>query len=180
MEDDIEKILVPKFDVNQLISRINESDSLAVEFLGRKGRGKTTHLIYLQKQMPDCPIFFLDKNSSFAEIINSKANIVFIDSIHHLSVVERLRLFRDKEIVIYTTHWSRKMECLLAGKTNLSIKFRGINEEVLLEILNKRLELATIDYNKQEVITLKEVNLLIKKYGDNYRGIINHLYQNYQ
>ncbi len=180
LEDDIEKILVPKFNLKNIISKINNPDSLNIEFLGKQGRGKTTHLVYLQKQMTKYPIFLLNSNSTISDIIKHKASIVFIDSIHHLNIFERVRLFRVKEKVIYTTHWPRKLDCFLAGKSNYSIKFKGISKEILLEILNKRLQLASYKKKEQEIVSNNDIQLLIKKFGDNYRGIINYLYEQYQ
>ncbi|PKH52666.1 hypothetical protein CXF68_19025 [Tenacibaculum sp. Bg11-29] len=180
LEDDIEKILVPKFNLDNIVSKINNSDSLNIEFLGKQGRGKTTHLIYLQKQMTEYPIFLLNSSSTITDIINDKASIVFIDSIHHLNIFDRIRLFKIKEKVIYTTHLSRKLDCFLARKDNYSIKFKGIDKEILREVLNKRLQLASYKKKKQETFTENEIKLLIQKFGDNYRGIINYLYEKYQ
>ncbi|WP_298781934.1 hypothetical protein [uncultured Polaribacter sp.] len=180
LEDDIEKILVPKFNLDKIVSKIKNADSLNIEFLGKQGRGKTTHLIYLQKQMTEYPIFLLNSSSTITDIINNKASIVFIDSIHHLNIFERVKLFKIKEKVIYTTHWSRKLDCYLAGKKHYCIKFKGINKETLLKILNKRLQLASYLEKEKESFTTNEIKLLIKKFGDNYRGIINYLYEKYQ
>jgi len=180
LEDDIEKILVPKFNLNNIIHKISKTNSLAIEFIGKQGRGKTTHLVYLQKQLEEFPIFLLNHNSSSIDIINNKANIIFVDSIHHLSFFDRVKIFKEKKVVIYTTHWSRKIECFLAGKNNYSIKFRGINEELLLKILNKRIKLASDERFEARQFNSKEIKLLIKKFGDNYRAIINHLYEKYQ
>lgn len=180
IEDDIEKILVPKFDLDNIIHKINNSKSLALEFIGKQGRGKTTHLIYLQKQMEEYPIFLLNRNSSITDIINNKANIIFVDSIHHLNLFDRVKLFKEKKVIIYTTHWSRKFDCFLAKKNKFTIEFKGVNKEILLEILNKRLQLASYKNFEHDIITTNEVKTLIKKFGDNYRGIINHLYEKYQ
>ncbi|MGK0307126.1 MAG: hypothetical protein ACI8RP_000077 [Urechidicola sp.] len=180
LEDDIGEILVPKFSLDNIIHKINNSDSLAIEFIGKQGRGKTTHLVYLQKQMEEYPIFLLNHKSSITDIINNKANIIFIDSIHHLNFFDRVKIFKEKKVVIYTTHWSRKFDCFLARKNNQSIKFKGINEEILREVLNKRLRLASHRNFEPSVICSNDVKTLIKNFGDNYRGIINHLYVNYQ
>lgn len=180
LKDDIAKILVPHFDIADLVLKIKKSDSVNIEFLGKQGRGKTTHLIYLQQQMTEYPIFLLNSNSRIQEITDDHAKIVFVDSIHHLNVFERIRLFKLKDKVIYTTHWPRKVECLLAGKNNYSIKFKGINANKLLEIINKRLQLASYETNQHKVFNREEIKILIKKFGDNYRGIINFLYDKYQ
>lgn len=181
LEDDLEKVIVPKFDVVAIINQIHQSESIAVEFVGRQGRGKTTHLIYLQKQMPQYPIFLLNAKCNFSEILQHEADIVFIDSIHHLNIFNRLKIFKTKKAVIYTTHWSRKIECFLIGKHQKSIKFKGISKETLRVLLNKRLDLAAIDQvADKDKFTDKELNTIIEQFGDNYRGIINHLYEKYQ
>ena len=180
LEDDIEKILVPKFNLGNIIYKINNSESLAIEFIGKQGRGKTTHLVYIQKQMDKYPIFFLNYNSSITDIINNKANIIFIDSIHYLNFFDRVKLFKEKKIVVYTTHWSRKIDCFLAKKNKHTIKFKGVNKEILNELINKRLKLASHRNFEHSIISSNELQKLIKTFGDNYRGIINHLYEKYQ
>lgn len=182
LEEDLEKILVPVFDVTDISHEIRHADSLAIEFIGRQGRGKTTHLRCLHKSMSDYPIFLLNTNSScISDIISHESDVVFVDSIHHLSISDRVQLFRSKRVVIFTTHWSRKLICLYARKKHLPIRFKGISIDDLRYVLSKRLQLASknkIDVN--DVFTEKDLKALIRKYGDNYRGIINHLYEQYQ
>lgn len=181
LKNDIEKIIVPKFSFESINAKINKGQSVAIEFLGKQGRGKTTHLIYLHQKMKQYPIFLLDSNSKFSEIMNNTSDVVFVDSIHHLNIVERLKLFKSKRVIIYTTHWSRKMECKLIGKKNDSIKFKGIHMDVLRKIINNRLLLANENSkNTNADFTDKELYKLINQFGDNYRGIINNLYEKYQ
>lgn len=181
LEDDLEEILVPRFDLGEIILKINTSESLAIEFLGKKGRGKTTHLVYLQKKLNQYPIFLLNRNSTLLDIIKHPSKIIFIDSIHHLNILERIKLFREKKVIIYTTHWSKKGECYLGGKKCYSINFNGINSETLLEIVNKRLKLSAIEELEDETLfSINEIDALIKQFGDNYREIINHLFKKYQ
>ena len=96
LEADIAEALVPKFDLSKIRSKIENSESLAIEFVGRKGRGKTTHLTCLQQSLPAYPIFYLNSNSKLTEIIHHPSKIVFIDSIHHLNLMERVKLFKTK------------------------------------------------------------------------------------
>lgn len=180
LEDDIENILVPNFNVDQIIHKIKNSDALALEFLGKMGRGKTTHLVYLQKQLNMYPIFLLNHTSTVRDIMNDASNIVFIDSIHHLNFLDRIKVLKQKKVVIYTTHWSRKLDCILSRKKLHTIKFKGINENKLLKVINKRLQLAALNGSDYNTYSLKDVQLLIQQFGDNYRGIINHLYEKYQ
>lgn len=181
VEEDINEIIIPRFNLKDITLKIKNSKSLALEFSGKQGRGKTTHLIYLHKQMNEYPIYFLNASSSLTEILHNPSKIIFVDSIHHLNLLERLKLFKAKQVVVYTTHRNRKFECFLAGKPYNSIKFKGINSAILCELLNKRMKLAgktNFDYSKQ--FSKNEIDRLIKKFGDNYRGIINYLYEKYQ
>ena len=181
LDDDIAAIIVPIFNCKDLIHQIQSDQSLAIEFLGKKGRGKTTHLRYLQKILYQYPIYLLDKNSSFLDVIKDQSPIVFIDSIHHLNFLERVRLFRSKKVIIYTTHWSRKLEAFVTKKKIISIKFKGINEAILTRIIHKRLHIAAKNnINYKEDVSKKEMKRLIKKNGDNYSNIINYLFELYQ
>ena len=182
LEEDLEQILVPVFNVADIIDEIKHTESLAIEFLGKQGRGKTTHLRYLHRQLNEYPLFLLSKtNANLHTILENKDSVVFVDSIHHLSVFERIQLFKAKRVVIYTTHWSRKYACVLTNKKHYSISFKGITVTILRNILDRRLRLAsngTIHIN--DVFTNNDLRVLIKRFGDNYRGILNYLYEQYQ
>lgn len=180
IDNDLEHIIMPKFDVEEMKSIILKSESIAVEFLGKQGRGKTTNLRYLQKLMPTVPLFMLEKGARILEILDNESNTVFVDSIHHLNFFERIRLFKEKKQVIYTTHWSRRISCVLANKALRTIKFKGIDAVLLRQILNKRLKNASRDpLNNEALFTTESSQKLIQKFGDNYRAIINHLYKSY-
>jgi hypothetical protein len=61
------------------------------------------------------------------------------------------------------------------------IRFKGIDTKILRKIIDNRLLLAQNGAQVQQA-TFNESELkdMIIKYGDNYRGIINKLYENYQ
>lgn len=182
LEEDLEKILVPVFDVADISYEIKHADSLAIEFIGKQGRGKTTHLRCLHKRMSNYPIFLLNVNSArISDIISHESDVVFVDSIHHLSISDRIQLFKSKRVVVYTTHWSRKLTCAIASKKHYSIRFKGISVDDLRYVLDKRLQLASKNkVDVDDVFTEADLKTLIRKFGDNYRGIINHLYEQYQ
>ncbi|EDP95332.1 hypothetical protein U8527_16040 [Kordia algicida OT-1] len=181
LDHEISHTIVPRFSVAEIASYIENNPSIAIEFLGKQGRGKTTHLIWLQQQLPHYPIFLLEKGAKVSEIIQHTANIVFVDSIHHLSFKERVQLFTTKKVVIYTTHYTRKISCLLVKKPMKTIRFKGIDTKILGKIIHNRLLLAQNETSmKQTTFSESELKKIIQKYGDNYRGIINKLYEKYQ
>ncbi|TYB72655.1 hypothetical protein ES676_10805 [Bizionia saleffrena] len=182
LAEDINAVLVPRFNMEALISKIKQPEELlTIEFLGKQGRGKTTHLRSVHQQLKEFPIVFLNAKSSASEVLNHTKEILFIDSIHHLKIKERLQLFKQKKTIVYTTHYTRKWECLIAKKKIYSFQFNGIEPETLQLILNKRLLLATPEgLECENLFSVKDSTVLIKKFKDNYRAIINHLYETYQ
>ncbi|WP_298512826.1 hypothetical protein [uncultured Kordia sp.] len=181
LDHEVNHTIVPRFPISEIVAAIENNQSIAIELIGKQGRGKTTHLIWLQQQLPEYPIFHLGKNTEITEILQHASEVVFVDSIHHLNFKERLQLFKAKRVVIYTTHYTRKLSCVLTQKKLKVIRFKGIDIHTLKKIINNRLSLAQKDNQKQEIqVSESELQELIKKYGDNYRGIINKLYENYQ
>ncbi len=180
LDEDIEETLVPRFDVAEMIKIVKQSDSLAIEFIGKQGRGKTSHLVFLQNQLEEYPMFLLNKNASIDKILNHESDVVFVDSIHHLSFLNRVKIFKMKRIVIYTTHWTRVLDCFLIRRKMYKIRFRGINAEILLELINRRFQIASFSGLEKSEMSYDEAEQLINQFGDNYRGIINHLYEIYQ
>lgn len=180
LDEDLEQILVPQFNFNEVINQIEDSESLAIEFIGRHGRGKTTHLRALQQKLNHYPIFLLDQNSTVKNILKHKSEKVFIDSIHHLNIIDRIKVLKAKKVVVYTTHFNRKIECALCKKQKRTIRFKGINAATLEAIINKRIKLASNGkFSFNDFGTSEDVKSLISQFGDDYRGIINKLYDNY-
>jgi len=175
-DSDLTNIIVPKYDIaviSKLISTHNAN--VAIELIGRQGRGKTTHLKYYQQQL-GMPIFELsEEHASLEDILASSAELVLVDSIHHLNFRERIQLFTVKKAVIYTTHTTRYLSAKLAKKPLKQLKFKNINSKTLQEIINKRL----VFFDNKQQLNEQEIQSLINKYGDNYRFIINHLYTKY-
>ncbi|MEL6135364.1 MAG: hypothetical protein AAFR59_18555, partial [Bacteroidota bacterium] len=126
------------------------------------------------------PFYPLHAHSPTDQLVAESSDVILIDSIHHLSFGKRLQLFRKKKVLIFTTHFDRKWECLLVGQKLVSYRFRGLSAEVLHEIVSKRLALASLDATGQSAVDPQHLARLHKKYGDNLRGILNHLYQEFQ
>ena len=59
LDEDLNKIIESRFDLNQLAERITMASKLAVEFIGKKGRGKTTHLRALYQITENASLYLL-------------------------------------------------------------------------------------------------------------------------
>jgi len=179
-KEDIKHVIILRFDVRLIVEKIRSEEKLLIELVGKKGRGKTTHLTYLQQHTSEFPIYFLNaRNNYYQEILNDMSDVVFIDSIHHLYLFQRINVFRVKRIVIFTTHYSRKHEYMMLNKASLKIKFKGIDKETLKQLVIKRLQQASKD-TMTTTVNDAELERLILEYKDDYRAIVNHLYDKFQ
>lgn len=180
-DDDISNILIPKQEVVDLIDQFQPHSQLIIELVGKKGRGKTTHLRYLHQQLSSkYPLFLLNSNSLFENIIEHPSQIVLVDSIHYLSIFQRQKLYKNKRLVIFTTHHTKKWECKLAGRKIESIHFRGLDEFLLEKIIIRRLKMAMLEDKPEPVLNRPVLLQLLKKYRDDYRAIMNFLYDEFQ
>lgn len=177
---ELEEVVVPKFELADLMKLILNGQPKIVEFVGNKGRGKTTHLKLLQQKLSQYPLFLLNSKPNFAEVFNNESAIIFIDSIHHFNLFQRIKLFRLKKTIILTTHSGRFLEYKLARKQHFRFDFKGIEVTVLKTILKNRMQVAS--GNTETYFEIKEEELadLIKKFGDDYRAILNYLYDEFQ
>lgn len=175
-----EKVLVPKIDFQQLLEDIEQSEKILIEFVGKKGRGKTSHLKIINQLHPSSELFLLrTKSKQFQEICESDKEVVLIDSIQHLNLKERLKLYRSKRKIVLTTHISRFLEYKMVKIEYRTYRFAGIERSHLSEILKRRLLLAA--ERQQEVnINEKALDLLVDTYKDDYRSILHHLYKNFE
>ena len=175
-DEELEEIFVPRIFTPEIIEKIQGEKTGIIELVGPKGRGKTTHLRYLHELFPSYPIFYPEQRSDYAEISAHPSEVLFLDSIHRLRLTQRIQLFRKKKLLILTTHWKRWGEYFIAGKSYVSYSFRGIDQQVLTKLLQKRIALATQEESDKIHLNPGYVQALIARHGDNYRGILNQLY----
>ena len=177
---ELEQVLVPHFEMERMLALIEDGQPKIIEFLGKKGRGKTSHFRYLHRHLPFYPMYLLDQNKPSTQIEELQSPVIFVDSIFHLGLFRRLRLYRAFETVVLTTHWGRKLEYQFAGKKSYCFHFKGINADRLKKLIVRRIKVMLANENQEIIINDQVVNTLIEKFGDNYRAILNHLFDQYQ
>lgn len=176
---EVRRSIVPRACCTEICDWIESGKPGIRELAGPKGRGKTTHLVYLHELFPENPLFLLREKFRPAIGAVPAGSLVFIDSIHHLPLAVRLRLYRRYRIIL-TTHHRRAWEYLLAGAAFQSFPIRGLDEAYLTQIIQHRIQLALAPQILAE-FTLESayIRSLLRKYGDDVRGIMNHLYDAY-
>ena len=177
-QDEVAQIIVPKQSMEQMLKDIHSEDAMIIQLVGFKGRGKTTHLLHLHQLVEKYPLIRLTPDSGFDALDACDTEGVFIDSIHHLPFSKRIETYKRFNKIILTTHITRVVEYLFARKNYTSYSIKGIEKTDLLEIIKRRITAAQIN-PISDTIELDEtiIDHLLKKHKDNFRGIINELYQ---
>ena len=102
---------------------------------------------------------------------------------YNFNSLQKGGLFLDdlaKKTIIFTTHFTRKLEGLVVKKPTFQIRFKGIDKALLRQLVTKRLQFISSELTEELIISDLELEQLIAQYGDNYRGIVNHLYDKFQ
>ncbi|MFK7932289.1 MAG: hypothetical protein AB8G22_02185 [Saprospiraceae bacterium] len=175
---EIERAIVPRKEIKAVAQDIQLQKPTIIQFCGKKGRGKTTHLTFLHQYFSQHPMWFLNRGDR-PNLKDTK--VLFIDSIHPLSFTQRQRLYRSIPTIVLTTHHNRWYEFKIAKRSYQTIYFRGLQLADLMIILNQRLQLA-VSPNDAKPVTFDTqfAAQLLRQYGDNLRGIINHLYDQFE
>lgn len=179
--EELKQIIVPKKFFPDLKKAITSPTPSVIELVGKQGRGKTTHLNYLHQLFPQYPILhFTKKNKIITKSILNK-KIIFLDSIHHLSFSKRIKVYKNFQKIILTTHQTRILEYKWARQNHQSFYFRGIDKNDLKTVIENRIQSALIQpTNSQIKINEKYLSQLLLNFKDDFRGILNHLYENFK
>jgi len=178
-DNDIIHTIYPNHPIDLWIDLLEDKKSKIIEFVGQKGRGKTTHLKLLQQYFSDSEIYHLDKK--LIKIKKGKSSIIFIDSIQRLSFFKRMKLWLNRKTTYaITTHHTKAWEYRMANRQFHSFKFQGISVPSLRHIIANRISLATNLLPHQIKINDTILFTLIQHHGDDYRSILNLLYDSYK
>ena len=102
--EELNEIIVPKSFIPKIKNLIESPTPMVLELVGKKGRGKTTHLIFLQQLFPQFPIVHFTKNNNTLTDNLFREKIIFLDSIHHLPFQKRIKIYRHFDnCLLYTS-----------------------------------------------------------------------------
>ncbi|MEO1411372.1 MAG: hypothetical protein AAFW73_15895 [Bacteroidota bacterium] len=179
-DEELERVLVPHPRWSQLLDLVRAGQPLLIELCGAKGRGKTTHLKRLYQLFPQAALQCLHTGFDPSFLRAPLPPLLLIDSIHHLSLPQRLQLYRQSHTLILTTHRSRLWEYRWAGKASHHFRFRSSDPRRLQSLLENRLRLARKSAEVPIALPTAAIEQLIHHFGDDYRGTLQYLYHQYQ
>jgi hypothetical protein len=154
-----------------------EEPRVAVQFVGKHGRGKTTHLLALYEHFKGAPYtkLFPGDKPTF-----SRADLQFVDSIDLLSIQRRRAVYRTSKSIAFTTHCDLTRELQSAGYKIVTRKIGGADANLVRQVVDSRIEHARRHEGPVPVLPDSQITKLVERYGDDIRGIEWHLYEIFQ
>ena len=151
----------------------------ALQFIGDQGRGKTTHLLAIQQQLPRAAYVYLDEFEKHPPI--PSGNPLLIDEAQRLTWLERRVAFRKGVGLAIGTHddLSGPLQKFGYQVTTVPVD-RLINPRQLLECFNRRIAYARRASGPLPLVTLRTATEIHRRFGTDIRAMEGHLYDVYQ
>lgn len=150
----------------------------AVQFIGEAGRGKTAHLHALRRVFPDGPYLYLGEDRPLPSV--PAVPRLFLDEAQRLPGRLRQPVFRRVRSIALATHRDLEEELTEAGHEVRTVRIAGMSVRRLQAVLRRRLEWARFGPGEIPGIEIPEAENLVERFGDDLRGVIDHLYEEYQ
>ena len=170
-------------DYQPWVDAFLKNPNFVLQFSGRCGRGKSTHLhglkMHLQRHFPDVSYTYYAEDEIVRSLPN-KASLLILDETQRIPKRLRQKLWKRNCGFIIGTHEDHSQEFVKHGREFEHVLLEGITEDKLRQVLEGRLELARRSSNQIPYFTDKTIQELIEKFGDDIRAIEHHLYHVFQ
>jgi hypothetical protein len=167
-------------DVDRFIVRLRQP-GYAVQFVGDKGRGKTTHLLAIQRCFPDAPYVHLGEDCLVKKPRIPRGHPLLVDEVQRLPRPRRRRVFRRRVSLALGTHEDFCSELVAAGFDVETVPVGdALDGPRLCEILNRRVEAARRGPGRLPYVRVQTAHALIDRFGDDLRAIQGHMYDRFQ
>lgn len=159
-------------------------ERVAVQFMGDKGRGKTTHMLALldrvRRDQPGGDAAYLHVGEGERPPMPG-GSPVFVDEIQRVPRWRRWKLFRRGVPLVIGTHLDVARELRRAGYVVHSIHpAEAMTAERLAAIVERRIEHARRGPGPLPGVSAGTVSALLDRFGDDVRAIEHRLYETYQ
>jgi hypothetical protein len=164
------------------------SGRMAVQFIGDRGRGKTTRLLAIKGALGDAaaayvylPPYAATMPRWWLRLWRLRASALIIDEAQRIPWLVRARLFRRGVPLILGTHRDLSRPLRWAGYSVTTVHVGpGNNAEHLRQVTNARMRAARLSAGDVPQLALAEAEQLVKRFGDDLRAIEAFLYHQVQ
>jgi len=172
-----ERAAVAVVEVDRFVRRLRQP-GYAVQFIGEKGRGKTTHLLAIRRHFPQAVYVHVGEHER-PRIPHGQP--LLIDEMQRLPCWHRRRLFRRRVPLAIGTHEDLSDELGRAGFEVQTVRpAEMLDGNRLHRMLNRRIEWARRGPGPLPQIRLQTAQTMLDRFGDDLRAIEFCLYDLYQ
>ena len=164
-------------DIDRILAAL-QNPHCAVQFLGEKGYGKTTHLIALRSRLSGAGYVHIPEGETRPL---PEGNPIMIDEAQRLTWWQQKTLFRKKVPLVLGTHRNFELSLKKQGRTVQTIDVGDLNSLNRIQtLLHNRIEFVRRTDGPVPTVGHRTVRQLQKKYGSDIRAILYELYQRLQ
>lgn len=151
----------------------------ALQFVGDCGYGKTTHLLAIQRCLPDVPYVYYPEDGPRPRLPDQRP--VIVDEAQRMGYWQRRRMLRGGGPLVVASHTDLSHQLMRSGFTVETICFAvPMQATTLARILNRRVEASRLDSADVDVPLLHVdeslAGKLLDRFGPNVREIEHFLY----
>lgn len=175
-----ERVQVAVVDLTPWLSQLADP-TFALQVLGEKGRGKTTHLLALHACCPDASYRHIDEGERVTVRQIPPGNPTFVDECQRLSAWNRRKLFRRPHALVIGSHQDHRVQLERAGRRVETLRPADrICPEAVLAMLQARVEMARRAPGPIPTLGLSTARRLTSLFGTDVRAMEHHLYEIFQ
>lgn len=164
-------------DLDVIAERLDDR-SVAIQFMGDKGRGKTTHLLALRQRFPHAAYVHIPEGESPPVPVG---NPLMIDEVQRLSRWKRFRVFRPDVPLVLGTHDDFAAELKRAGRQVTTIEVGSqLDASKLQQIVERRIEFARRAKGPVPRLASTAIHRLLSELGNDIRAVEGRLYDVFQ
>lgn len=165
-------------DTGQYVELLLSSNQ-AVQFLGDKGRGKTTHLLAIASHFTNAAYVHLPEDGLLPPL--PTGNPLLIDEAQRLPARLRRQAFDGRTALVLGSHADHAEELRRAGYRVQTVEVAAtMCAERLHDILNRRILASRRGLGGVPAVCIESAERLLLEFRGDVRGIMNHLYDLFQ
>ena len=145
----------------------------AVQFMGEKGRGKSTRLLAMSTQ---AGAFYFRASRDDIETVPERVNLLLLDELHLAPFMRKRALYKRTHALVVSTHRNLYASLTRARFDVLCVRVENTSAQEVYEIFRKRIEAVRLDARAAS-FELAHAKTLVARFGDDIRAMESHLYE---
>ncbi len=156
-----------------------ECQRVAIQFIGRAGRGKTTRMLALASNFPECSYTYVAEDEPCPAIPWGRP--ILVDEAQRLTRRARQAVMTSGEPIVFATHRDLTKALRASGYDVTTYTIGTSNDATLLcELVRRRIEASRDGDGEMPEFTRNDAERLIVRFGTDFRAIESFLYDQVQ